>query len=167
MGRGLRREERDIARQVFQSSIPYCRVEIHPGIGIGGAPFTLPFPLPIVSPIALGYIIHAGAEAFFAGMHTTDASRATLIHELTHVWQGVHGLWSTQFVHSSVIAQGRAIAGGNREDVYIYTAGLTWDEYNVEQQARIVQDWFTGGMDTSSPLFPYIRDELRDTSFNF
>lgn len=162
MGRGLLREEKRIADSVFQSTIPYYRVEIDPIIGLGGRPFTTPFPLPILSPVALGYIIHAGPEAFCQGMHTSIARQATLIHELAHVWQGVHSLWSTQYVHSSLWAQ--AWEGSN---AYVYTAGGDWDDYNAEQQAQIVEDWFSGGMDPSSPLFRYIRDNIRDTWFNF
>lgn len=162
MGRALMRDERIIAEAVFRGSIPYYRVEIDPGIGLGGRAFTLPFPLPVVSPIALGYIIHGGPDAFSLGMHTSASLRATLIHELTHVWQGVHGYWATQYVHSSVWAQ-----GWHGSHAYDYTPGLDWDAYNSEQQAKIVEDWFTGGQSEDSPLFRYIRDDIRNTRFNF
>lgn len=93
-----------------------------------------------------------------------------LVHELTHVWQLEHG---SNFV---LVAKGMAKVFGEE---YEYTAGTAFREYNLEQQATIVQDWFgrhytrlnaadeyglasAAATDpTGDDLWHYIRDEIR------
>ena len=53
-----------------------------------------------------------------------------LIHELTHVWQLQHGL---KVVRGAVI---------NRRYSYVLKAGKSFFSYGIEQQARMVQDYF-------------------------
>ncbi|MEN6669667.1 type IV secretion protein Rhs [Psychrobacter sp. B38] len=66
----------------------------------------------------------------------TDFSRASLgkqgwlIHELTHVWQLQQGL---KVVHGAVI---------NRRYDYVLETGKSFFKYGIEQQARMVQDYF-------------------------
>lgn len=66
-----------------------------------------------------------------------DFSRASLgkqswlIHELTHVWQLQHGL---KVVRGAVI---------NRRYDYVLVTGKSFFKYGIEQQARMVQDYFT------------------------
>ena len=38
--------------------------------------------------------------------------------------------------------------------------GLDWDEYNAEQQASIVEDWYWHGQTTTDPLYGYVRDQI-------
>ena len=40
-------------------------------------------------------------------------------------------------------------------------AGPAFGDFNIEQQAQIVQDWFALGMDPSSPYFRYIDGNIR------
>ena len=53
-----------------------------------------------------------------------------LIHELTHVWQLQHGL---KVVRGAII---------NRRYDYVLEAGKSFFSYGIEQQARMVQDYF-------------------------
>ncbi len=53
-----------------------------------------------------------------------------LIHELTHIWQLQHGL---KVVRGALI---------NRRYSYVLQAGKPFFAYGIEQQARIVQDYF-------------------------
>ena len=53
-----------------------------------------------------------------------------LIHELTHVWQGQQGL---KVVRGALI---------NRRYDYELTFGKSFFKYGIEQQARMVQDYF-------------------------
>ncbi|WP_410473009.1 type IV secretion protein Rhs [Faucicola mancuniensis] len=58
------------------------------------------------------------------------AKRAWLIHELTHVWQvqqGIHVFTKALF---------------NRKYSYVLTLGKPFLAYGVEQQARIVEDFY-------------------------
>jgi len=67
----------------------------------------------------------------------TDFSRASLskqswlIHELTHVWQLQQGL---KVVRGAVM---------NRRYDYVLETGKSFFKYGIEQQARMVQDYFT------------------------
>lgn len=67
---------------------------------------------------------------------TTDFSHASLgkqswlIHELTHVWQLQRGL---KVVRGAVM---------NRRYDYVLETGKSFFKYGIEQQARMVQDYF-------------------------
>jgi hypothetical protein len=73
------------------------------------------------------------------------------IHEMTHVWQYYHGRWvkwnsvSRQVwatVTAKVVIPVRLRIPVD-DDIYKYTVGDSWSSYNVEQQAQIVEDWFS------------------------
>lgn len=68
-----------------------------------------------------------------------------LVHEMTHVWQYAHG---RQVKGSSVWA--------STISSYDFTAGDAWIDYNVEQQASIVEKWHHRGRRKDDELFPYI-----------
>ncbi len=53
-----------------------------------------------------------------------------LIHELTHVWQLQQGL---KVIRGALI---------NRQYDYVFEQGKTFFNYGIEQQARMVQDYF-------------------------
>ena len=45
---------------------------------------------------------------------------------------------------------------------YAYTIGGDWHDYNSEQQAEIVEEWFSRGEPTgSADHWPYTRDYVR------
>jgi hypothetical protein len=155
--RDLNPREKKIAEQVFRDTLPFWRISVGPGLGQGRA-YTLPDPGSII--LTLGvlplYVLQVGPEGYLHGME--DPRRApTLVHELTHVWQGVN---ASGFVFDSLCS--RYLIMGDSE-AYVYVPGAPWEMYNVEQQASIVEDWYEKGAaeDGSSDLFPYIRDVIR------
>ncbi|MEH3041295.1 MAG: peptidoglycan-binding protein [Sphingomonas paucimobilis] len=186
--------ERALAHSVFRGSIPYDHVFLT-DFGLGGA-------------VTLCHL-SPGSPALYAiswkaGLLTTRAPAdqpATLIHELTHVWQGENGVAPGLYMLQSVLAQGVSgirdwLRGGewkgwdhHRGATYRFTAndiGRPWRDFNVEQQASIVQSWFMnerdrivrvgprvsrttdfgdgvfgGGRSIHDARFPYIRDVIR------
>lgn len=80
--------------------------------------------------------------------------RETFIHELTHVWQGFNfGPW---YMLNSLFCQAFMLGFA-----YDYQPGRDWDDYNAEQQACIVEDWFQNGMSVADPRFPYVQNKIR------
>lgn len=160
--RYLAQHEKLIAMSVFKATIPYDQVLISDGLGGGDRPFTLPTSLP-VSPyfnVSGGkYVIHAG-DGYY-GMSTLLEDRKTLVHELTHVWQGEHEAHSWNYVVSSLWQQTLS------DDAYAYdkrNLEEDWDNYGAEQQAQIVEDWYADGMKQNKDedlRFYYIKKNIR------
>ena len=44
---------------------------------------------------------------------------------------------------------------------YAVVPGKSWDDYNCEQQATIIERWYGNGLSTTDPLYPFIRDHIR------
>lgn len=160
--RHLATNERAIAFSVFKTTIPYDQILISDGLGGGDRPFTLPTSVP-VSPLfnvkGGKYVIHAG-DGYY-GMSTLQEDKNTLIHELTHVWQGEHGSRSWSYVADSIWHQVLS------DDAYDYDKRdlkEEWDDYGAEQQAQIVEDWFADGMKTDKNVdlrFYYVKKFIR------
>lgn len=160
MLRPLYPSEAEIAFRVFKTSLCVGQIYVSPAVGLQSRPFTTTIPPFSPNPgIAASYVINIGLNGFIRGMTSTVDQRATLVHELTHVWQGAHGLICSDFMYESVTHQ--VIGWIQGTDPYAYRPGLPWDDYNVEQQAQIVEEWFKRGERTSDPLYPYIRDHIR------
>jgi hypothetical protein len=51
--------------------------------------------------------------------------------------------------------------GGDVAPAYSYNTGLTWAQYNSEQQASIVEDWFASGSQSSNARYVYITNNVR------
>lgn len=150
--RSLTGPEESEARRVFKTSIFLGRVEISDGLGFGERPYTS---------VGLSvYTLHLGPDGFKDAI--SPRMRSTFIHELTHVWQGQHDTLGFGYMIESVISQGKSlITSGSTDGAYNYTVGKDWTDYNVEQQAEIVEDWYAGGMPENSAAFRYIRDNIR------
>ena len=132
-GRNLTTGEIVLAEEIFRDSIRYERVKIHHGkyfftqpknsgmtpngeIYVSGAPYRKDY-----STAKIGF------QAFF-------------IHEMTHVWQ-----YQNKILHvklAAILGQIRFL--GNYRKMYEYTleAGKNLTEYDIEQQAAIVEDYF-------------------------
>ena len=162
------------ARMVFQSTLPYSQIYISDLIGAQNRPFTITAPSvgqvvastiatslfgPLATPFITTarpafYIINFGSSGFAnAG---SLANLPTFIHELTHVWQAYQQTFPNGYIFNSLWHQ--AISGSN---AYSYNLGQNWNSYNVEQQASIVEHWFSSGMSSSNPRFTYIRNNIR------
>ena len=147
--RPLTTEEINDAKRVYQGTIKYPLVSIADDLGAQQRPWTEPSG----GPMDL-YVLHLGPLGFAS---TRDAAtRATLIHELCHVWQGMNHIFAWSYVVDSLLNQ--AVSG---DAAYDYKPGDLWGEYNVEQQAHIVEDWYTTGLRNDSPLYRYIVGNIR------
>ena len=143
------------AKKVFRNTLPYGQITITNALGAGGAPFTIALPT-FMGPWS--YQINLGASGFINGL----SMASTFIHELTHVWQGSHSGFPPNFMLNSLVHQGIAVLQtGDRNNAYSYTPGAPWGAYNVEQQAHIVQDWYTQGMSFFSVLFRYVGGNIQ------
>lgn len=160
--RELTTAEWNLGWDVFWDTIPYERIMIGDHLGFGDCPWMESVDMPGLFTGDV-YILHLGATGYPDATskalmpHDNDEVRNCFIHELTHVWQSYHGAWVfTRSIISRVCAE---ITG---EDAYSYESGLEWNEYNVEQQAKIVEDWFKTGMSTGVSRYDYIRDHIRN-----
>ena len=160
----LRKSEIEFARQVFEDRLPYDRVYLssrffpfNEGTAVTVASLSTFVPVRTMR----SYTIFAGPEVFREGADRPGV-RDTFIHELTHVWQGYHGSLGWEYMVNSMIAQGHALlVQGDRNRAYDYKPGAAWDDYNVEQQALLVQDWYLNGMREDDERFTYIARHIR------
>jgi hypothetical protein len=156
--RRLSERERLEAWKVFRDTIPYDRIAITSTLGFGERPFTLPNPWPWDWE---SWDVHFGTEEFWRRTVARFGDLyywQTLIHELTHVWQGSNAGFPFGYVLNSLWHQ------AVDKDPYEYRTGGAWSDYNVEQQAHLVEDWYQLGCREDDPRFPYIRDIIRKGS---
>jgi hypothetical protein len=158
--RVLTEEEERLARKVFADSLPYDSVYISNAVGLEQRPYTIPRLLREGS-----FVINIGPEIFpnaaassMTGLGQT--ADAIFIHELTHVWQGIHRPNKFDYVIDSVHKQLRY--GDKAYQLDMSRVGSAqWDSFGAEQQAMIVEGWYDKGMRESDPAFVYIRDNIR------
>jgi len=160
--RTLLPDEIALAKSVFQNTLNYSTVRVTNTLGHGERPWTTNSP-----PF---YMLNVGPD--YPNMTANDDRKRLLIHELTHVWQAQHlvPITMNSAVHQTLSAIKN---GGDVSSAYSYTAGKSWGQYNIEQQASIVAHWFTptnicfdndpcgGGMKTADSRYRYIRDNIR------
>jgi len=157
-GRGLETAELVIINRVFRSSLPNDflrqKVMLRNTLGLGGRPFT---------EISAGigrYELHMGWEVV-SGKSKSDAFNNVLVHEMTHVWQSRHSWWGIAGVWASSIKCHVC----RQMNAYEYGEGnlgrKEWGDFGKEEQAQIVEDWYTAGEDTTDPRYQYIRDNIR------
>jgi hypothetical protein len=178
-----------LARNVFKDTLPYDKIYIvdYHLLFNDGVAVTLAEPVdkgtPMFKDFEVNYFIYWGSGVFAQGAdsHLTlngRKVRTTFIHELTHVWQGHNSFSPFTYMLQSAGAQGRAIREhGDRNRAYYYDPNnlRDWSSYNVEEQASIVEDWFSdsdkqrgdgftvrgGRMSPTDPRFPYIERNIR------
>jgi hypothetical protein len=139
-----------LAMKVFEHTIFYNQVVISDGLGWNDRELTLPTRVPVTLllnvPSSAGrFVIHAG-DGYY-GMSKFAKDQSTLIHELTHVWQG-------QRESAAFYAAIGLVTQLGDDDPYKYDHDHLypdWDLYNMEQQAQIVEDWFTDGRKEYNP----------------
>ncbi len=178
-----------IARTVFSNKIPYDRIyvsDISEGavtvgdmcVGVrNGKPFS-------------GSIYCICWREAFNNPAGSLQIQSVLIHELTHVWQGEHGVYPAVYMAQSIYSQlefgirdiirsrGWRGWGNHRSTAYEVSPseiGQNWSYFNVEQQAAIVQSWYTsaavwsglygssiqgGNASTNDSRYPYIKDVI-------
>lgn len=156
-GRGLETIEVAEINNVFGRSLPNDfldqKVMLRDSLGIGGRPYT---------EISAGigrYEIHIGKWGFVSTTKPKDYYN-TLIHEMTHVWQGHYSWWGIAGVWLSSI-KCHICRQMNAYDYGVGNLGKDWGDFGKEEQAQIVEDWYKGGLQTADPRFQYIRDNIR------
>jgi len=110
---------------------------------------------------SLGYLMNVGPGPY-ANLAATEGTRRLLVHEMAHVWQGANSQLSTTYVFNSIMHQCNAsVHGSSRNGAYAATPGQLWSSYNAEQQASLIEQWYVAGGRDDHPVFPYIRDKVR------
>lgn len=174
--RVLDKSEQDLARSVFGPTLPsWDSIAITNGLGASGRPWTNdgPFFTGSNSMVpGMRYAINVGSVVF-SDLTSTGPSLGILcgnfgricdlfVHEMTHVWQAFND--SNWTMARSAWAQSWFGAG------YDYTPGDSWDSYNVEQQAHIVEDWhkYKDRYPTlAEDRYPYVRLVVRSGRLGF
>lgn len=160
--RALESWERDVADRVFGGQLDYDRIVLTNMTREGNREFTIP---------SIGNTILVNLGAAFDNP-TTFARPDSLytrpgevfIHELTHAWQ---------IEHDSIVdlicglSENYSYFQGNRITDRSWH-GRSWDGFNNEQQASIVDDWYgdnQANLDAptalNDPAFRFIRDHIR------
>jgi hypothetical protein len=125
-GRPLGGRDIDLARSIFQNSIDYNRVRL--------------IPTRLLEWRTVGNTIRVPRDF---SIRNADMAQ-TFIHEMTHVWQYQHN--GTSYISTSLADQViGAIQTGSRNAAYVYqiVPGKSFFEYRVEQQAFIVEKYFS------------------------
>jgi hypothetical protein len=124
-GRGLTGPERDLARRVFGPRFPIDDVEIKEGASV-------------LSAFAPARTV--GATIYVSPEHS-PLQPETLVHEMVHVWQFMHG--GLGYISESLADQAVAGLGGSRNGAYDFSgpikAGKSWDQLHAEQQAELIE----------------------------
>jgi hypothetical protein len=94
-----------LAKKVFSDNLPYNKIRLADDLGVNNRAWTQPF--------GSGFLVHVGPLAY----QDATARAGTLIHELTHVWQGSHG-FVLGYVFDSLLSQ--AMLG---DGAYAYALG--------------------------------------------
>lgn len=182
--------EKDEAKKVFADSVDYSNVTIN---DLGGNQVITIAGRKLDDLRNWTYSICWNTSVVQNGVIPLKVHR-TLIHEMTHVWQGQHGAYPTNYMVQSLFAQLSSGIGDiikkrewrtwdeHRGATYTFAMsdiGKNWSEFNVEQQASIVESWYIaeadrknegrffgdgvygGGTSETDPRFPYIRDVIR------
>jgi hypothetical protein len=168
--RALTKTEIALARTVFKETIKWDKVQVVDIKGASNREFTTPD----FNPLKWGtFNIHMGPVAYRKGCdHGDPRDVATFIHELTHVWQGMNSGWAWNYVCNSLWHQ--ATMGDSAYDygpivgakVHGKVQPTKWSQYNVEMQAKIVEDWFAGRTKSKIPKdhkdwrYRFIRDNI-------
>jgi len=152
--------EKNLARQVFEETLPYDAIYLSNGLGLNRRAYTIPHPLRPGS-----YVIHIGEDTFPDATNSSivvlgQSADAVFIHELTHVWQGANRRHALDYIFDSVYHQIRE--GSHAYDLNQAEVGKkSWGEFNAEQQAMIVENWYAAGMSEGDDAFTYIKNNIR------
>jgi hypothetical protein len=169
------------ANRVFHGTLPVERILLTNLVGLGERAFVSPGPGgAILVNIGLGYDDPLRYTGYGRENTGGNAPGGLLIHELTHTWQ----IAREDFTLGYFCRAGGTAAetvGGDMSNYEYGPADMSWESFNSEQQASIVEHWFAGERtgDARSrqrghgplhetdvgpggnPYFRYIRDHIR------
>jgi hypothetical protein len=155
----LTQYEYDFACAVFGSnSLPARENIIKTNMyGIGGRPFTVPN--------AAGQIIMNLGPGYFDPTRWVRPGKdivagQTFIHEMTHAWQ-IQNDQTVDFVCGALDNQIRYTLL-NDSSVYNPAGGRKqWSDYNLEQQATLIEMWYEDGCYFHHPFFRFVDGNIR------
>ena len=133
-GRNLTVAEISLAREIFQHAIDYERVLVHRGKYF--------FTQPKNSGMTPNGEIYVNGSIYRKDYAAAQIElQSFFIHEMTHVWQYQNRILHVKLF--SILGQIRFL--GNYARMYEYTleTGKSLIDYGIEQQAAIVEDYFT------------------------
>ena len=135
--RSLTAAEHALADLVFKGSLDSATITLTDTAGGGGRAFTF-----------LG--MNAGSMNLNLGDDYKDqpdlsvkSYRDLLIHELVHAWQWKNGGNDAGYVVSGIGARFEELFRGQHATYHPDRIGRDWEEYHLEQQATIVEEWFS------------------------
>jgi hypothetical protein len=164
--RSMTEEERTFADRVFNGKVDFDRVTLT-NMSQEGRKFTIPS---IDDSILVNLDDAFDQPTMFQSLTVPDYVQkgSVFIHELTHAWQ----ITNKSFVGMICgMSQNYSYHAGPRDTDRTTNLGWEnrpWGEFNNEQQAHIVDDWYgahwndlDGAEATRDPAFHFIRDNIR------
>ena len=134
--RALTRAELAILQPIFAGSVDFAAVSITEGdLGILNGPQRRAYT------IGNRILVPAASRSYPLAAHA-----ATLVHEMTHVWQFQNGgpAYAPEALCAQLTAAGYAFDGA-------CAGGKHWEELNPEQQAAFVEAAFVCNVDFANP----------------
>jgi hypothetical protein len=134
MGRSLTEGEQQLAMRVFGRSIGFSRVRVHEE------------KYAFFQPDNSG--MTPNGEIYVDGIYSADYSgespqrKAFFIHEMVHVWQYQNGILTTGVMGSAILEMIGRIGDYDSAYPYVLDASRDLTDYNLEQQASIIEDYF-------------------------
>ena len=155
--------ETALIRRVFRTTqLPTVgRIRIRDGISPKGTAFAAPRERVVLDsgmPVRTEgeYLIMVGPQLFEGDVAAMEPD--TLVHEMTHVWQYMHG---TVGEYEAALKHLGAAAIRDTDRLYRYHVGQTWDDMGFEGQAQLVQEWFTlDNMSEATDRWLYVKHVL-------
>lgn len=155
--RDLTAQERNLAWQVFRETIPYERVRISNGLGINDCPWMQEEDSYYI--LNMGPVGFPDATSSITMPHNGKKVRRVFIHELTHVWQAFN---ESKWVFTRSLATFVVTLGGDYDTSTGIKEGWKWSQFNVEQQASLVDEWFDlDKMSKTVPKWKFVNDNIR------
>lgn len=141
--RPLTTAERSYADEVFKGSVNYDPIIItQDDLMSVGAPKTIGNTIHLKT--SSGHFVPDPARPGEYTMDLTDKGKETMVHEMAHAWQYQNG--GLAYIGESLWAQLKAWwSTGKRGGAYNWSAakaaGLPWEQWNPEQQAKAVEEY--------------------------
>ena len=176
--RKMNKREELYAWNAFWGTLPPGnQIGIGDGLGFGDRPWTDTGSDPDSGMTFMAFQINLGdmatmdltSTAYFGGFGRICD---TFIHELTHVWQYYHGDFvktssvaaqAWEFLTTDLVITRQGIRREVTHDAYEYRPldrSKSWNDYNAEQQAHIVEDW-NYSRAKNNELYPFISEVIR------
>jgi len=147
--RNLTQREQQLAIRVFWKTLPpWDRIVVNDGLGLNDCPWT-DCPMDLYN-ISIGPVAYpdCSSNKLWSPFGRIDG---VFVHEMVHVWQYFHGYnVKLSFVWAQTVGEG-----------YELDLGKSWLDYNVEQEATIVERWYIAGMRPSDDRFQYVQKVIR------